>query len=107
MRSRPGLAANSGTYSKRIFALMRNRFLVPSTFLLVFFLGICSQASGQNSVISTVAGSGPSCGIFQCGSFGGDGAPAVSASLYGPSGVAVDASGNLYIADNYNNRIRK
>ena len=32
---------------------------------------------------------------------------ATAASLYGPFGVAVDASGNLYIADISNQRIRK
>jgi hypothetical protein len=49
--------------------------------------------------IATVAGNG------HAGS-GGDGGPAVSASLNNPSGVAVDAAGNLYIADQYNNKIR-
>jgi len=51
-------------------------------------------------VISTVAGSG-----FP--GFSGDGGPAISAELNFPTGVAVDAAGNLYIADNNNNRIRK
>jgi thiol-disulfide isomerase/thioredoxin/sugar lactone lactonase YvrE/outer membrane lipoprotein-sorting protein len=39
--------------------------------------------------------------------FAGDGGPAVLASLNQPSAIAVDNSGNLYIADNGNNRIRK
>ncbi len=37
----------------------------------------------------------------------GDGGPADSAGLYLPFGIAVDKTGNLYIADSYNNRIRK
>jgi uncharacterized protein (TIGR03437 family) len=40
-------------------------------------------------------------------SYGGDGRPAISAGLNGPEGVALDSSGNLYIADTYNHRIRK
>ncbi|MCH8266466.1 MAG: hypothetical protein IH846_03000, partial [Acidobacteria bacterium] len=51
-----------------------------------------------NGTITTVAGSG-------C-CFGGDGGPATSASLNGPEDVAVDAAGNLYIADSFNDRIR-
>ncbi|MGD0500985.1 MAG: putative Ig domain-containing protein, partial [Bryobacteraceae bacterium] len=53
-----------------------------------------------SGIITTVAGSGP------CGS-SGDGGPATSATLGSPQGVAVDGSGNLYIADTNNNRIRK
>ena len=51
-------------------------------------------------VISTVAGNGTL-------GYSGDGGPATSAELYNPSYVAVDASGNLYISDERNNRIRK
>src|SRR5207253_3177555 len=39
--------------------------------------------------------------------FAGDGGAATGASLNGPAGVALDASGNLYIADSNHNRIRK
>ena len=39
--------------------------------------------------------------------FSGDGGPATSAALNYPAGLAVDAAGNLFIADSYNNRIRR
>ncbi|TZF86380.1 T9SS type A sorting domain-containing protein (plasmid) [Pedobacter sp. BS3] len=49
-------------------------------------------------VVSTLAGSGV------VGSADGTGA---SASFYNPYGVAVDTSGNIYVADRYNHKIRK
>jgi sugar lactone lactonase YvrE len=39
--------------------------------------------------------------------FGGDGGPALKATLFGPAGLAVDNRGNLLIADTSNGRIRK
>jgi DNA-binding beta-propeller fold protein YncE len=39
--------------------------------------------------------------------FGGDGGPALTAVLNFPGAVAVDAEGNLYIADTMNHRVRK
>ena len=51
-------------------------------------------------IISTFAGIGTS-------SFSGDGSYATSATLNFPHGIAIDASGNVYIADYNNHRIRK
>jgi sugar lactone lactonase YvrE len=63
-----------------------------------------------SGIITTVAGIGPSCLGPSCngqfGGYGGDGGDATHAALNLPTGVAVDASGNLYIADSGNNRIR-
>ncbi len=53
-----------------------------------------------SGVISTIAGTGTS-------GFSGDGGAATAAQMYLPTGITVDASGNVYIADQYNNRIRK
>jgi len=55
-------------------------------------------------IITTVAGNGPQAGQRQ---YSGDGGPATAAQLNNPQGVAVDAAGNLYIADYGNYRIRK
>lgn len=57
-------------------------------------------------IITTVAGTG-----FThpdgTGDFSGDGGPATSARLNLPYAVAFDASGNMYIPDSANNRVRK
>ena len=66
--------------------------------VLVFFLAPF-LASAQN-FISSVAGNG-------IAAFSGDDGPSTGASLYLPSDVAVGLSGNVYIADTANHRIRK
>ena len=53
-----------------------------------------------SGIVSTIAG-------FDSSGIGGDGGPATAAHLNSPRGLAYDASGNLYIADFYNSRIRK
>jgi len=55
---------------------------------------------GTNSIITTVAGSG------MVGRTG-DGGSATNAAFYGPTGVAVDGAGNLFIADKGNSHIRE
>lgn len=50
--------------------------------------------------IATVAGTGVA-------GYGGDGGPAVAAQLNEPRGIALDAAGNLYVADLNNHRIRR
>ena len=55
--------------------------------------------TASTGVISTLAGNGTA-------GFSGDGGPATSAELNSPAGVALDLSGNVYIADQFNDRIR-
>jgi sugar lactone lactonase YvrE len=59
-----------------------------------------------NGIISTVAGSGPA-GPGSRSEFAGDGGPATAARLDAPFGVAIDAAGNLFFADQGGPRVRK
>ncbi len=53
----------------------------------------------SSGIITTVAGT--------TGSFGGDGGPATAARMAHPCGVALNSAGDLFIADAYNDRIRR
>jgi tetratricopeptide (TPR) repeat protein/sugar lactone lactonase YvrE len=54
----------------------------------------------RDGVISTLAGTGAA-------GYSGDGGTATEAQLNGPYGVAVDRNGNVYVADQRNNRVRE
>ncbi|HTS51489.1 MAG TPA: IPT/TIG domain-containing protein [Bryobacteraceae bacterium] len=54
----------------------------------------------SNGTITTIAGTGSP-------GYSGDGGPAAKAELYNPTGLALDSSGNLFIADSANNLIRE
>ena len=59
-----------------------------------------------NGIVVTIAGTGY-VGNDHRGGYSGDGGPASAAELSYPHGIALDAKGNLYIADQFNHRIRK
>jgi uncharacterized protein (TIGR03437 family) len=65
---------------------------------LVSFSVIQKVSGGKVTIVA---------GIENKTGFSGDGGPAMSAMLNSPSAVAVDSTGNLYIADTGNDRIRK
>jgi hypothetical protein len=58
------------------------------------------RVDAGTGIITTVAGTGVS-------GYGGDGGPAVNALLNTPTGVAIDAGGNLFLSDYHNHRIRR
>ncbi len=61
----------------------------------------CIRVINSAGIISTYAGANATQG------FAGDGGPATAALLDGPAGLAVDAAGDLYVADQGNNRVRE
>lgn len=58
------------------------------------------HAANAQGSIYTLSGTGTP-------GFAGDGGPAAAAQYYSPMGVATDVAGNVYVADQYNHRIRK
>src|SRR5262249_48624125 len=54
----------------------------------------------KDGIITTAAGTGAA-------GYSGDGGPATSAKLWGPAAIVVDSAGNLYVADQFNNVVRK
>jgi len=68
--------------------------------LFIVDLNCVRKVAVGTGIITTVAGTGTA-------GFAGDGGPATGARLSNPSSVAVDAAGDLYIADSGNYRVRK
>ena len=62
---------------------------------------VIRKVDATTGIIDTVAGQGGQAGYW------GDGGPATSARLNAPTGVNLDAAGNIYISDSNNNVIRK
>src|SRR5579863_7265849 len=89
-----GTTANPGFASGIALDASGNVYLAVSDSSVVL------QLSASTGKLSVVAGTGTA-------GYGGDGASATRAKLNGPLGLAVDSSGNLYIADSNNNRVRK
>ena len=62
--------------------------------------GRIRRVDNASGLIATVAGNGSD-------GFSGDGGPATAAGLSQPQGIALDSQGNLFIADTYDNRVRR
>ena len=100
-----GIQGNSGDGGQGIYATLNRPFAVALD--AAGNLYICDSSNHNirrvnlaSGIITTYAGNG-------LPAFSGDGGQATEASLQFPLGVALDKSGNLYIADAGNNCIRK
>ena len=72
--------------------------LIPLALVLV--AAVCQAQAPGTYIITTVAGTGVA-------GFGGDSGPGTAAQVNNPFFIALDGSGNLFIADQFNHRIRK
>jgi sugar lactone lactonase YvrE len=64
------------------------------------YYGWIREVNASSGAISTLAGNGTN-------GYSGDGGPAASAQFYNPIAVAVDAQGNVYVADSGNGGVRR
>lgn len=62
---------------------------------------VVRKINASTGIITTIAGMHTTAG------YGGDNGPATDAKLNNPVGIALDTAGNIYIADDHNNVIRK
>jgi streptogramin lyase len=90
----PATSAAMGSPSGVAFDAAGNLYIADS------YYNVVRRVDAVSGIITTVAGTGSS-------GYSGDGGPATSAQLNFPRSVASDASGNLYIADSDNQRIRR
>lgn len=99
-----GMAGFSGDGDRAISAQLKNPVSVAVDSAGNLFIADSGnhrvRKVTSNGAIRTVAGNGDP-------GFSGDDGPGTSAQLSHPTGVAIDAAGNLFIVDHDNNRIRK
>lgn len=98
-------ATVSGAFSSRRLRSIRKRNLLAGAaalWLAVSLVLVARPLTARAAVgdITTIAGG-------TCGGFGGDGGPATAACFQFPISLVRDATGNLYVGDYGNNRVRK
>jgi uncharacterized protein (TIGR03437 family) len=96
-----GFSGDGGAATAAQLAMPSNVFVAPNGAVYISDHGNnrVRKIDGAG-IITTVAGNG---NVL----FSGDGGPGANAGISGPMGLAVDAAGNLYIADGGHDRIRK
>jgi len=97
-----GIQGNSGDGGPAVDAEFKNPAVIATDAAGNVFVGDGNlvRKISVTGIITTLAGNGTA-------GFSGDGGPATSAQLSGVSGLAVDGSGDVYIADFNNLRVRK
>lgn len=99
-----GTAATSGDGSAASLAALNGptglAFDVTGNLYVVETAGNCVRKINTSGIITTIAGTGAA-------SSTGDGSAATAATLNGPTGIAIDAAGNIFISEGDGHRVRK
>ena len=99
-----GIAGYSGDNGTATSAELNNPIWIVSddtgNIYIADYLNNCIRKINTSGIITTIAGTG-------IAGYGGDNGQASNAQLNYPTGLSIDKLGNLYIADIFNNRIRK
>lgn len=96
-----GMATDGAVYKPVSLAFAANKdLLIVSDGFFGSVIGNVVRRVSSTGVITTIAGDGYP-------EFTGDGGPATAARLNSPAGIAVNSSGDIFIADQYNNRVRR
>jgi uncharacterized protein (TIGR03437 family) len=97
----PGSSGDGGPASRAMFTSVQDIFVTRSgEIYLTDRFNHRVRRIRADGIVEAVAGNGTA-------GYSGDGGPATQARLNSPMGVAVDAAGAVYIADTFNNRIRR
>ncbi len=104
-----GYTGDGGPASAATFNNPSDIIIDPSGNLYIadFVNNVVRKINTTTGIITTVAGNGSGAGTIGGGGYSGDGGPATDASLNGPFALALDNTGNLYVADGYNSVVRK
>jgi uncharacterized protein (TIGR03437 family) len=94
-----GFSGDGGPAVNAEFTNPRGLAIDPQGNLIIADDGNNRIRKVSNGIVTTIAGNG-------IAGYAGDGGPAINAELSGPTGISFDTAGNLYIAEQGNNRIR-
>lgn len=104
-------ASSSTPYYTSNIPKTRGLAIAPNgdVYLATYGGNYIAKISASTGLMTNVAGlfSGTGSAATAAAGYSGDGGSAIAAALSGPRGVAVDAAGNIYIADTTNNVIRR
>jgi uncharacterized protein (TIGR03437 family) len=101
MKQTPRREGNKRPAGDKFEVDLQGSYSFALAFMFALVPALCQAQVPPQYAITTIAGQ------LGVSGYAGDGGPATNAFLFGPSDIIFDSSGNLYIADTLNNRVRQ